>query len=53
MRVGDFFKNEPRIKSWEADFESNDKVLTVNFEEITEMEIVQIIKKAGYVATVL
>ena len=53
MRVGDFFKNEPRIKSWEADLASNDKVLTVNFEEITEMEIVQIIKKAGYVATVI
>ena len=52
-RVGDFFKNEPRIKSWDADLTHNDKILTVNYEGITEAEILQIIKKAGYSANVL
>ena len=52
-KVGDFFKNEPRIKSWEADLAHIDKILTVNFEEITNAEIIQIIKKAGFSATVL
>lgn len=49
-KVGELFKKEPRIKSWEVDLASSDKILTVNFEEITELEIVQIVRKAGYVA---
>lgn len=52
-KVGEYFKNEPRIKSWEVDLSSNDKILTVNFEDISESEIIQIVKNAGYVATVL
>ncbi len=52
-KVDAFFKNEPRIKSWDTDLADADKILTVNFEEITEAEILQIIKKAGYSAIVL
>lgn len=52
-RVGDFFKNEPRIKSWDTDLTHADKILTVSFEDISEAEILQIIKKAGYSANVI
>lgn len=52
-KVGDFFKTEPRIKSWDTDLAHNDKILTVSFEDISETEIIQIIKKAGYSASVL
>lgn len=52
-RVGDFFKNEPRIKSWDTDLNHADKIITVTFEDITETEILQIIKKAGYSANII
>ncbi|MBI5542234.1 MAG: hypothetical protein HY951_19410 [Bacteroidia bacterium] len=52
-RVGDFFKNEPRIKSWDTDLTHADKILTVSFDEITAEEIILIIKKAGYSANVI
>lgn len=52
-RVGDFFKNEPRIKSWDTDLNHTDKIITVTFEDISETEILQIIKKAGYIASVI
>jgi copper chaperone CopZ len=52
-KVDVIFKNEPRIKSWDTDLAHADKVLTVTFENITEAEILQLVKKAGYSATAL
>ncbi|PIP55388.1 MAG: hypothetical protein COX07_00220 [Bacteroidetes bacterium CG23_combo_of_CG06-09_8_20_14_all_32_9] len=51
-RLNDVFKTEPRIKSWEVDLNHKNKILTVSYEGISETEIIQIIRKAGYAASV-
>ncbi|NLA24435.1 MAG: hypothetical protein GX879_05655 [Bacteroidales bacterium] len=39
---------EQRIVTWEVDLNDNDKILTVQAQEISKEEIIEIVTKAGY-----
>jgi copper chaperone CopZ len=40
--------NAPGISHWEVDTTNNDKILTVKSEGITEQEVIETVKKAGF-----
>jgi len=52
-KVDEYLKKEPRIKSWEVNLNDINKTLTINYENITTDEILLLIKKAGYKASIL
>jgi copper chaperone len=46
--VTPFLNKETRIKKWEVDLDSPDKILTVEGEKIDSQEIIGLISSAGY-----
>ncbi|MCB0506976.1 MAG: heavy-metal-associated domain-containing protein [Bacteroidetes bacterium] len=51
--VTPYLNNEQGIISWQVDTTNKDKILTVTASGISATEIVTIIEKAGYKATLL
>lgn len=41
---------EPKIKSWSVDLQSEDRILTVESDDITEDEVFKNVLKAGFIA---
>ena len=41
---------ESKIESWEVDLNSDDRILTVNSESITNEEVFKTVLKAGFIA---
>ncbi|TFV97428.1 copper chaperone [Algoriphagus kandeliae] len=41
---------ESKIQSWEVDLKSDDRILTVESEDITEEEVFKTVLKAGFIA---
>ena len=50
--VTPFFNKEADIVNWEVDTDSADKILTVETSSLTEDNIIEIVKKAGFEAEV-
>jgi len=46
--ISAFFQQENRITKWDVDLASPEKILTVEAEGITEHEVAEIGRKAGY-----
>ena len=51
--VTPYLNNEQGIISWQVDTTNKDKILTVTASGISATEIVTIVEKAGYKATLL
>jgi copper chaperone len=47
-KIAPFFNNEKNILQWEVDTKDKNKILTIQFNGITENEIMQIAEKAGF-----
>lgn len=45
-----FLNQEKGISSWNVDLASPQRILAIETEELTSVEIVEVMKKAGYVA---
>ncbi|MFC3414951.1 heavy-metal-associated domain-containing protein [Algoriphagus hitonicola] len=41
---------EPKIENWSVDLQSDDRILTVQSESITEEEVFKTVLKAGFIA---
>ncbi|MEB2775838.1 heavy-metal-associated domain-containing protein [Algoriphagus sp. D3-2-R+10] len=41
---------EPKINSWEVDLQSEDRILTVDSDDITADEVFKTVLKAGFIA---
>ncbi len=41
---------EPRIKAWEVDLNSEDRILTVDTPDMNPEDIYNAVKKAGFIA---
>ncbi len=46
--VSRIFENEKRISKWDVDLESNEKILTVEGNNITAREIEELVAEAGF-----
>lgn len=46
--VTPFLNKAEGIKHWEVDTTVKEKILTVNAEDITEQQVMEIVKKAGF-----
>jgi copper chaperone len=49
-KVSPILNAEPRIKSWEVDLKSDDRLLTVESEDMSAEEVFKTVIKAGFVA---
>lgn len=49
-KVTPILNAEPRIKSWEVDLKSEDRLLTVESEEMSAEDVFKTVIKAGFVA---
>lgn len=49
-KVTPILNAEPRINSWEVDLESDDRVLTVESEEMSAEDVFKTVIKAGFIA---
>lgn len=49
-KVTPLLNAEPKIKSWNVDLESDDRILTVESEDITPEEVFKTVIKAGFIA---
>lgn len=45
-----FMNSDPKIQSWNADISSVDKILTVTGEHISNEYVIELLRKAGYLA---
>ncbi|MCK9616919.1 MAG: hypothetical protein M0R21_03700 [Lentimicrobiaceae bacterium] len=45
-----FLNSDPNIHSWSADINSPDKILLVSGEHLTGEYVIELLKKAGYIA---
>ncbi|MHA7128696.1 heavy-metal-associated domain-containing protein [Algoriphagus namhaensis] len=41
---------EPRVKSWEVDLDAEDRVLTVESEDMSAEDVFKTVIKAGFIA---
>lgn len=49
-KVSPKLDEETKIESWEVDLNSDDRILTVNSESITNEEVFKTVLKAGFIA---
>ncbi len=49
-KVTPILNAEPRINSWEVDLKSEDRILTVESEDMSAEEVFKTVIKAGFVA---
>lgn len=49
-KVTPILNAEPRIKSWDVDLTSEDRLLTVESEDMSAEEVFKTVIKAGFVA---
>jgi len=49
-KVTPILNAEPRIKSWEVDLTSEDRILTVESEDMSAEDVFKTVIKAGFVA---
>lgn len=49
-KVTPMLNAETKIKSWNVDLESDDRILTVESEDITPEEVFKTVIKAGFIA---
>ncbi|MBY5949813.1 hypothetical protein OU792_03050 [Algoriphagus sp. NF] len=49
-KVSPKLNEETKIESWEVDLNSDDRILTVNSESITNEEVFKTVLKAGFIA---
>ena len=49
-KVTPILNAEPRIKSWEVDLKSEDRLLTVESEDMSAEDVFKTVIKAGFVA---
>jgi copper chaperone len=49
-KVTPILNAEPRINSWEVDLTSEDRILTVESEDMSAEEVFKTVIKAGFVA---
>ena len=49
-KVSPKLDEETKIESWEVDLNSDDRILTVNSENITNEEVFKTVLKAGFIA---
>jgi copper chaperone len=49
-KVSPILNAEPRINSWEVDLTSDDRILTVESEDMSAEEVFKTVIKAGFVA---
>jgi len=49
-KVTPILNAEPRIKSWEVDLKSDDRLLTVESEDMSAEDVFKTVIKAGFVA---
>lgn len=47
-KVSPFLNGEKEISHWEVDTANKDKILSVHSKGITELEIIQVVQKAGF-----
>ncbi len=43
-----FLDNEPRISKWDVNLDSQQKILTVESEDIGSKEVIELVTSAGY-----
>lgn len=49
-KVSPMLDAEPKINSWSVDLQSDDRILTVESEDITADEVFKTVLKAGFIA---
>ncbi|MFT4857469.1 MAG: copper chaperone [Algoriphagus sp.] len=49
-KVTPILNAEPRIKSWEVDLKSEDRILTVASEDMSAEDVFKTVIKAGFIA---
>ncbi|TDK41931.1 heavy-metal-associated domain-containing protein [Algoriphagus formosus] len=49
-KVSPKLDEETKIESWEVDLNSDDRILTINSESITNEEVFKTVLKAGFIA---
>ena len=49
-KVTPLLNAEPKINSWSVDLESEDRILTLESEDITPEEVFKTVIKAGFIA---
>ncbi|MFT7362513.1 MAG: copper chaperone [Algoriphagus sp.] len=49
-KVTPILNAEPKIKSWEVDLKSDDRLLTVESEDMSAEDVFKTVIKAGFVA---
>jgi copper chaperone len=49
-KVTPILNAEPKINSWSVDLQSDDRVLTVESDELTADEVFKTVLKAGFIA---
>ncbi len=49
-KVTPILNAEPRIKSWEVDLKSDDRLLTVESEDMNAEDVFKTVIKAGFIA---
>lgn len=49
-KVTPILNAEPRVKSWAVDLESEDRVLTVDSEDMSSEDVFKTVIKAGFIA---
>ncbi|WP_075351111.1 heavy-metal-associated domain-containing protein [Algoriphagus marinus] len=49
-KVTPILNAEPRVKSWEVDLKSEDRILTIESEDMSAEDVFKTVIKAGFVA---
>jgi copper chaperone len=49
-KVTPLLNAEPKINSWSVDLESDDRILSIESEDITEEEVFKTVIRAGFIA---
>lgn len=49
-KVTPILNAEPRINSWEVDLQAEDRILTVESEDMSAEEVFKTVLKAGFIA---
>jgi len=49
-KVTPILNAEPRVKSWEVDLKSDDRILTIESEDMSAEDVFKTVIKAGFIA---
>ncbi|MDG1277993.1 MAG: heavy-metal-associated domain-containing protein [Algoriphagus sp.] len=49
-KVTPILNAEPRVKSWEVDLKSEDRILTIESEDMSAEDVFKTVIKAGFIA---